>query len=304
MPKVGTPSIDQIRVFLAVVEVGTFAGAARKLGRATSAVSYTMAALEQQLAVRLFDRENTRRPVLTEAGSAIVPRARAIAADVDDLRASVTSVLDGLEVELSIVMDVMMPTERIVDAVRAFENRFPTVRLRLHLESLSAVAQLVERGVVMIAFGGGFDVAPPTVQLISIGDVELFPVAVPGHPLALGRPAPGEVRRHRQLVLTVRSAFDEGRDVGVLSDDSWRLTDLSAKHAMLLAGLGWGNMPEAMVREDLAAGRLVRLDMPEARSGRYALHAAYRNDTPPGPAASWLLKYVVGQCRGDEPFVT
>ena len=294
MTKVGTPSIDQVRVFLTVVEVGTFAGAARKLGRATSAVSYTIAALEQQLAVQLFDRRK-RRPILTDAGTAVVPRARAIAAGVDDLRASVRSVLDGLEVELSIVMDVMMPTERIVDAVRAFENQFPTVRLRLHLESLSAVAQLVARGVAMIGFGGGFEIVPPDVQLVAIGDVELFPVAVPGHPLAISRPAPGEVRRHRQLVLTVRSAFDEGRDVGVLGEDSWRLTDLSAKHAMLLAGLGWGNMPEPMVRDDLAAGRLVRLELPEARSGRYALYAAYRNSTPPGPAASWLLEYVVGQ---------
>ena len=295
MPTIGIPSIDQVRVFLMVVEIGSFAGAARKLGRATSAVSYTIASLEQQLGVRLFDREKTRRPVLTDAGVAIIPRARAIAGGIDDLRASVKAVLDGLEVELSIVIDVMMPSERVVEAVRAFEVAFPTVRLRLHVETLSAVAQLVQRGVATIGFGGGIDASSAGLELISIGAVELFPVAAPSHPLAVQAPVAGEARRHRQLVLTVRSTFDEGRDIGVFGEDSWRLADLGAKHTMLLAGLGWGNMPEPMVRDDLAAGRLVRLDIPEGQSGHYPLHAIYRADVPPGPAGRWLVYHMARQ---------
>jgi DNA-binding transcriptional LysR family regulator len=200
---------------------------------------------------------------------------------------------------LAIVMDVMMPAERVIDAVRAFEGKFPTVRLRVHVEALTAVSQLVQRGVATIGFGGGTDAATPGLELTAIGDVELFPVAAPGHPLAMSRPAAGEAKRHRQLVLTVRSAFDEGRDIGVLGEDAWRLTDLSAKHTMLIAGLGWGNMPEPMIREDLAAGRLVRLDLPESGTGRYPFHAIHRSDTPPGPAARWLLEHLVQQPRAD-----
>src|SRR5471030_1806049 len=93
----GTPTLDQLRVFLTVVEVGSFAGAARKLGRATSAISYTIANLEQQLGVKLFDREQTRTPVLTEAGDAILVRAKAVSTSVDDLRAMVKSLNEGLE---------------------------------------------------------------------------------------------------------------------------------------------------------------------------------------------------------------
>jgi DNA-binding transcriptional LysR family regulator len=58
----GTPTLDQLRVFLTVVEVGSFAGAARMLGRATSVISYSIANLEAQLGVSLFDRDSTRKP--------------------------------------------------------------------------------------------------------------------------------------------------------------------------------------------------------------------------------------------------
>ena len=57
MPGIGTPSLDQLQVFLTVVETGSFAAAGRRLSRATSAISYTIANLEMQLGIALFDRE-------------------------------------------------------------------------------------------------------------------------------------------------------------------------------------------------------------------------------------------------------
>ena len=74
----GTPTLDQLRVFLTVVEVGSFAGAARKLHRATSVVSYSIANLEMQLGVSLFDRKTTRKPQLTDAGRTVLAEARTI----------------------------------------------------------------------------------------------------------------------------------------------------------------------------------------------------------------------------------
>ena len=74
----GTPTLDQLRVFLTVADVGSFAGAARKLGRATSVVSYSIANLEAQLGVSLFDRESTRKPQLSEAGRTVLSEARTV----------------------------------------------------------------------------------------------------------------------------------------------------------------------------------------------------------------------------------
>jgi DNA-binding transcriptional LysR family regulator len=106
-----------------------------------------------------------------------------------------------------------------------------------------------------------------------------------------GQPnAPGDARKHLQLVLTDRSTLTEDRVFGVMGVKSWRLADLGSKHALLLAGIGWGNMPEPMVRDDLAAGRLKRLDPPEGSGGFYALQAIHRTDTPPRPAAAWMIR--------------
>ena len=66
----GTPTLDQLRLFTAVVDHGSFGAAARRLNRAVSVVSYGIANLEAQLGVRLFEREGTRKPQLTAAGKA------------------------------------------------------------------------------------------------------------------------------------------------------------------------------------------------------------------------------------------
>jgi DNA-binding transcriptional LysR family regulator len=287
----GVPSLDQLTGFLTVIETGSFAAAGRRLGRATSAVSYAIANLEQQLGVQLFDRDHARRPALTEAGAAVLSEARSVSVVVDNLRAKVKGLLDGLEAEIALAVDVMLPTARLVDAMRAFEATFPTVALRLYVEALGAVTQLVHSGIADIGISG-VDATLPGIERIKVGGVELIPVAAPSHPLAAGRAhPPGAARNFVQLVLTDRSTLTEGRDFSVIGVRTWRLADLGSKHALLLAGIGWGNMPEPMVHDDLAAGRLKRLDLPEWLGGFYALHAIHRTDTPPGPAAAWLIRH-------------
>jgi DNA-binding transcriptional LysR family regulator len=291
----GMPSLDQLTVFLAVVETGSFAAAGRRLGRATSAISYAIANLEQQLGVQLFDRERAHKPALTEAGAAVLSEARSVSIGVDNLRAKVKGLLEGLEAEIALAVDVMLPTARLVDAMQAFEASFPTVTLRLYVEALGAVTQLVHSGVADIGISG-VDVTIPGIERIRVGGVELIPVAAPNHPLAANRaPDPGVARNFVQLVLTDRSTLTEGRDFSVIGVRTWRLADLGSKHALLLAGIGWGNMPEPMVHDDLAAGRLKRLDLPEWLGGFYAFNAVHRTDTPPGPAAAWMIRHFCRQ---------
>ena len=124
MAEPGFPTIDQLKVFLRVVEAGSFAAAAKRLGRAVSAISYAIATLEQQLGIALFDRQGSRTPALTKAGVAVLAKARIVAVGVDDLRASVRALLGGVEAEVTLVVDVMLPSVRLVDAVQAFEATF------------------------------------------------------------------------------------------------------------------------------------------------------------------------------------
>ncbi len=242
--KLGEPTLDQLRIFIAVADHGSFGGAAKALGRAVSAVSYGIAQLEAQLALSLFDREGSRRPVLTAAGEGLLAEARAIADGADALLAKARSLHAGQEPALTLVVDVMVPSEVTAHVLGEFRRTFPTCALTLRIEGLGAVAACVINGGSDLAIGGPV-----------IGDQP--------HPLARSGIGPGESRRHLQLVLTDRSPLTEGREFSVLSPLTWRLGDLGAKHALLKEGLGWGNMPRGMVAGDLASGALVELDLPE-----------------------------------------
>jgi DNA-binding transcriptional LysR family regulator len=293
----GTPTLDQLRVFLTVVEAGSFAGAARRLGRATSVISYSIANLEAQLGLPIFDRESTRKPQLTEAGRAVLSEARAVTNSINGLRAKARGLLQGLEAEIRLVLDVMLPASRVVDALKAFRAEFPTVSLRLNVEALGMITQMVLDSTATIGISGPLEMA--SIERVLIGTVELIPVAAPDHPLArAGRNAPGAGRGHIQLVLTDRSSLTHGRDFGVIGAETWRLADLGSKHMLLKGGIGWGYMPEPTVREDVEARRLVHIDMPEATSVSVPLFAIYRTDTPPGPAGSWLIARFKGQTAG------
>lgn len=294
MANPGTPTFDQIRIFLAVAETGSFAAAGRRLNRATSVISYGIDNLEAQIGLVLFDRETTRRPRLTVAGQAMLAEARTIAHGVDGLKAKAKGLLDGLEAELSVAVDVMFPAARLGDMLKEFQRQFPTVALRLHVEALGAIAALVLDGRAQVGISGPLaTIVEGTDQLerIYAGSVKLIPVAAPDHPLAKLHPLPpGATRDHIQLVLTDRSPLTAGRDFSVLSPRTWRLADLSAKHALLREGIGWGSMPFPMIEPDLVDGTLVRLALPDHREIEYMFDAITRTDAPPGPAGSWLMQ--------------
>jgi DNA-binding transcriptional LysR family regulator len=291
MPDIAPPSLDHLRVFLCVVEEGSFNAAARKLGRATSVVSYAIAQLETHLDVTLFEREGSRRPQLTREGQALLSGAHAVSDGVDALLAKVRSLRQGLEAELAVAIDVMFPGDALASVLRGFQQRFPTVPLRLHVEALGAVPQMVLEQRAMLAVSGPAFADLPGLDMDVIGAVELVPVAAPSHPLtALGRIEPGETRRHMQLVLTDRSTLSEGRDYSVFSAHTWRIADLGAKHALLKEGIGWGSMPRHLVAGDIAGGALVELRLPERPALAYDLVAMWRKDSPPGPAAHWMLE--------------
>src|SRR5258708_37404751 len=131
-------SLDQLRTFIAAAEEGSFSAAGRKLRRAQSVVSQTLANLEVQLGVKLFDRSN-RSPVLTSQGVALLAEARAVVGRMDAFKAHAKGLSDGLEPELSVVVDAVFPLGHLTDAVAAFQTKFPTTPPRLYVAALSAV---------------------------------------------------------------------------------------------------------------------------------------------------------------------
>ncbi len=288
LSEVGLPSFDHLHVLTVVADEGSFSAAARRLNRAQSVISYAIATLEDQLGLKLLER-GQRRPTLTDAGRAVLADARRMNLMMDALRARAAGMRSGLESEVSLVVDVMFSTDMLVAVLQDFARAYPTVALRLRIEALGGVVQLVlDRG---CGLGISGMLLGPTDMLTQrrLGMVRLIHVAAPSHPLAR-RPAPipaTELRDHVQLVLTDRTRLTEGRDFSVFALRTWRLSDLGSKHALLRAGLGWGSMPESMVAEDLATGRLVALTLEQGET-LYPQFLIHRTDTPPGPAARWL----------------
>lgn len=284
-------SLDQLRAFIAAVDEGSFSAAGRKLYRVQSAVSGWIGGLEAQLDVVLFDR-TARFPKLTPEGVLLLADARNVVSGVDALKARAKLMAGGLEAELSVVVDVFFPTAHMAAAAKAFAQRFPLTPLRLFVEGLGAAYQPVMDERCSLGVLASLPVEFPSLVSERVDEIPLVMVASPNHPLARfrGRIPKDELAKHVQLVLTDRSNLLSGKDYGVFSATTWRLADLSTKHAFLTDGVGWGSMPRHMVDSDIAAGKLVVLD---ARADfTLTMSACYRAAAPPGPAGRWLIDYL------------
>lgn len=293
-------TVDQLRTFIAAAECGSFSAAGKRLGRAQSVVSQTLANLENQLGVMLFDR-STRRPLLTTEGRELLIEARLVTSDMDRFKARAKGMADGLEPELNVVAHVFLPTQVLTQAVSAFHKKFPHTPLRIAIEGMGAVMEPVLKGECSFGIRAPLFTDHPELSSEHLMTIPYLMVAAPNHPLSHQKQplSSHELRQHVQLVLSDRSTMTNAPDMGVLSPKTWRLSDLGAKHAFLKAGLGWGGMPLHMVETDLAQGSLVSLEFEETRANvSMSLSAIHRTDMPPGPAGRWLLdeiKRVAGQ---------
>ena len=279
-------TLDQLRTFIAAVDEGSFSAAGRKLRRAQSVVSQTLANLEAQLGVKLFDR-SARYPRLTEEGRSLLADARSVADNIDGFQARARAMREGLEAELSVVVDVMLPMEALTRAATHSRKSYPHTPLRLYVEALGGVIKPVLDRSCRIGIIGSLPLVPEDLQSEDLLDVSFMTVVSPSHPLASTRGvvSASAIAKQIQLVLTDRTALTEGRNFGVLSPLTWRLADLGAKHAFLKAGLGWGHMPLHMVKADLDSGALIKIRVEGTpRDMTLPMKVVFRKDAPPGPA--------------------
>src|SRR3979409_421173 len=135
-------TLDQLRTFIAAVDEGSFSAAGRKRRRAQSVVSQTLANLEAQLGVKLFDR-SARYPQLTDEGRSLLVDARSVVDTIDGFKARARAMREGLEPELAVAMDVMYPMERLIRAATHSRETYPHTPLRLHVEALGGVIKPV-----------------------------------------------------------------------------------------------------------------------------------------------------------------
>jgi DNA-binding transcriptional LysR family regulator len=297
-------TLDQMRAFVTVVEAGGFRAGARRLARVQSAVSHAIANLEAALGVELFDR-SSHRPTLTAEGHALLADARAILLKVDRLRARARGLGEGVELGLSLVVDTLFPMPAVGAALTVMREAYPDVGMRVVTAPLSAPLAALHEKRCTLAITVGADFRDPHIALEALSTLSFVAVVATAHPLAAlaekrGQLATAELTDHLQIVLEDPSPLSQGRDFGVLSPQTWRVSGQDTKHALILAGLGWGRLPLWLVERDLAESRLVRLPAEAlGRGGAATTQAflAHRTDEPLGPAARTFREALLDQDR-------
>ncbi len=289
---IGRLTLDQLRVLVTISDAGSFSAAGRSLGRVQSAISQAMKTLEDIQGVELFDRTR-QKPTLTAVGRVLVDQARMTLASAARFEAIAAGTRTGLEPALTLAIDPLVPTEPLIDSLRALRETFPDLPVYFSTEGIGGAEQRLRDDSASLAFCLLLPAVPDDLMAYPLVDLNLVPVAAADHPLArLGRPLDrSDMEAHVQLVLSDVHGTD-GPSHGVVGSLIWRFVDLGRRLDFLLAGFGWCKMPPFVIAPYLANGRLVELDIDDeviSPTGALPIYAAHVRDRPLGRGGSWLL---------------
>lgn len=288
---IGNFTLDQLRVLVAIVDTGSFSAASRALSRAQSSISQAIASLEGTQGILLFDRSG-HRPRLTEAGRVLVEHARLVLASASRFEAVAKGSRSGLEPELTIAIDPLVPTAPLIESLRLMRKQFPDLPVSFSTEGLGGSLRRLRNESAATGICLLLPAVPEDVVAYPLLRIKMLPVVAKNHPLAmLGRPVTqSDFEAHVQLILS-DPAEPEGADYGISSARRWRFIDLSRRMDFLMAGFGWCRMPEHLVASEIASGHLALLQIPADPTPEEGLiiYAAHKRSNALGPAGQWLI---------------
>lgn len=281
-------SLDQMRVALAVQETGSFAGAAKRFGRAQSAVSYAISTLEGQLGVTLFDRSG-HRSLPTPQSVTLLREIAAIVARCDALRSRADALSTGVEPVIRVVLDQLYDAATAADILSDFQKTFPSTRVELRSECMEDVIRRVEEGFDLGVLAS-LATVPPHIASSTIKPISLVPVAAREWHLLCEQFDMDTLRAQGvQIVLGTHMRDAGTADFLVFGARTWRVDHIATKLALLKAGAGWGYMPEHLIRNSLAKQELVLLSPPGLPAEDHQpVFIIWHQSRAMGPAASWL----------------
>jgi DNA-binding transcriptional LysR family regulator len=272
--------LDQWGALVAVVEAGGYAGAARRLHRTQSTITYTIKKLEEQLGLEVFELKG-RRAVLTATGQLLYRRGKALVSEAARLERAAAELARGQEPQIRLAVDVAYPTWLLLDCMKAFGEEQPDTRIELYETVLGGTDEALIAGEVDLAIGsavpGGF-----------LGDalmqMRFVCAASPAHPLhALGRTVTlDDLRAHRHLVVR-DSGVQRTRSGGWLNEKRWTVSHKATSIHAACMGAGYAWFPEDTVRAELDSGRLVRLPLAEGAERHATLYLIIADAELAGP---------------------
>jgi DNA-binding transcriptional LysR family regulator len=300
----------------AIARSGSFAAAARLLGKVPSALTYNVRQLEDALDVLLFDRRS-RQATLTAAGRELLEEGRRLLEQIDAVANRVKRVATGWETQLTVVVDDVVSRSTILDlcadfyaetAVASHGERTaapgaPPTRLRIRTEVLAGTLEALVTGQADLALGVGMNRELPSgLAMKELGSICFVFAVAPHHPLASAAEPidDAEIVRHRAVAVADSAHRLTPVTVNLLpGQEVLTVSDMQAKIAALLRGIGCGFVPEPMVRDAIAAGTLKVKTVLRARApARFAY--AWRaplgkgGKMQPGLGLKWWLERLDG----------
>ncbi|CAI0966258.1 LysR family transcriptional regulator [Serratia liquefaciens] len=251
--------LDELAIFVAVVQHGSLAAAGRKLRRSSPAVTRAIASLEQRFGARLVER-TTRRLAPTEAGLRLAERAHLLLTDYQ------AAVLDTADTQLTGLLRITSPVQfgrrHVAPVVMAFLDRYPQMQIEMVLNDRNL--DLIDEGLdVAVRIGHLQDSSRVARRL---GQVSRVTVASPDYLARRGEPQePAQLAEHDTIVGTQRASLREWRFGPQENGERVRLTprlllnDVETQLLAVRAGKGIARLLSYQVADDLAAGTLVRL---------------------------------------------
>ncbi len=276
-------TLEQWAVLAAVVDEGGFAQAASALNRSQSAISYSVARLQESLDVALLVVEG-RKSVLTPHGQALLARARALLKELDTLEALARSLKQGWESELKLIVDAAFPRARLLEVVAELQSSCPSTQIQLADVVLSGAEQAITEGSADLVVTSR---VPPGHLSDWLLDVNFVAVARADHPLLqVGHALTTDDLAHHVQAVVRDSGTAHPRDEGWLgAPRRFTVSSMDASLATILAGLAYAWLPEHMLVEQLRSGALRRLPLVSGASRIVSLHIVLIHANVLGPAA-------------------
>ncbi|MCT9811971.1 LysR family transcriptional regulator [Acidovorax sp. Be4] len=284
---------DSLAMLQVIADTGSFAAAARSLGLVPSALTYRVRQMEDALDVLLFDRRS-RQAQPTEAGMELLREGARLLQDIDSLAHRVRRVATGWEPQLTIVTDGVLARGPLFDLVEAFYAIAPPTRLKLREGILNGTLEPLTNGRADLAIGVAVNASNVAgIQLQDLGDLAFILAVAPHHPLAQEvEPISDATLLQHRAIAVADSGLRDTTSVGLLDGQQVLTVDsMAAKIEAQVRGLGYGFLPQGMVRAYEQAGKLVvRQVVRPARSLRVHYAWTTSGHASPGRALQWWLE--------------
>ncbi len=276
----------------AIARHGSFAKAARELGKVPSAVTYSIRKLEDGLDVLLFDRSG-HRALLTPAGETLLKDGRYVLQSLDELACRVKRIATGWEVELRIAVSAVLPWRPLYDLIEEFQALDTATTLRFSTEVLSGNWDALTSGRADLVIGAGA-AGEPTGPFRSqaMGQAQFAFCVAAHHPLAAA-PQPlsrADITRYCAVVVADTSRNLAPQTRGILAEQpTLVMPTMQAKIEAQIRGLGCGYLPLTLAAPYLSQGVLVVCETDEGMSLTEHVAYAWRAEAP-GEALKWWLQ--------------